>query len=199
MDSQVGAAVFSASNQNHIYTTGKGGGVYLWDVRTSACVDRHVDEGAVRGTALASSKSHYAVGSDCGVVNIYSNAAMRGAHVDGEGNNQSEETTIGEFGARTGSRREKPERALLNLTTTIHAMSFNVDGRILAIASRALKNSVRLVHVPSMTVFSNWPSQATNLRRVSCLAFSPGGGYFSAGNDKGEALLFRIRNGYPAF
>jgi U3 small nucleolar RNA-associated protein 18 len=185
MDVPCGAAAFSAQDENHIYTTGKGGAVFLWDVRQQACVDRHLDEGSLMGTALASASSHYAIGSSSGVVNVYRNSAMRG---------------VGDrCASRGGDRREAPERALMNLTTGISSLAFNADGQLLAMSSRAQKNAVRLVHVPTMTVYANWPTQNVNLRRVSCLAFSPSGGFLAAGNDKGEALLFRVRNGYSAF
>lgn len=176
------AAEFSRHNENHIFTTTKGGAVFLWDVRKLACVDRHVDEGALSNTCIATSESHYAIGSNKGVVNLYSHSAMRGVDDD----------TV----SRGGDRMEQPEKAFMNLVTGISALKFNGDGRLLALASRAQKNAVRLVHIPSMTVYSNWPTQNVNLRRVSCLSFSPSGGYLAAGNDKGEALLFRIRNGY---
>jgi U3 small nucleolar RNA-associated protein 18 len=185
MDVPCSAATFSRHNEHHVLTTGKGGAVYLWDVRKHACVDRHIDEGALVGTAISTSVSHYAIGSSTGVVNVYRQGAMRG-----EGDN-----TI----SRSGDRREQPDHTFMNLTTGISALTFNKDGQILAMASRALKNAVRLVHVPTMSVYSNWPTQNVNLKRVSRLAFSPSGGFLAAGNDKGEALLFRLRNGYDAF
>jgi U3 small nucleolar RNA-associated protein 18 len=181
-DATCSAASFSTANEHHLYTAGHGGHVYLWDVRQHACVDRIADEGSVHGTALAASAKHFAVGSDTGVVNVYGRAAMAASRDD-------EGVTAG----RTG----KPERAFLNLTTKVSSLAFNCDGRLLAVASESLKNAVRLVHVPTMTVYGNWPTQATNLRRIFCLAFSPGGEYLAIGNDKGSALLFRIRNGYP--
>lgn len=185
MDVPCSAATFSRENENHILTTGKGGAVYLWDVRNHACIDRHIDEGALVGTAISTSGSHYAIGSSTGVVNLYRHSAMRGA--------------AGETVLRSGDRREQPDRTFMNLTTGISTLTFNRDGQILAVASRALKNAVRLVHVPTMSVYTNWPTQNVNLRRVSQLAFSPSGGFLAAGNDKGEALLFRVRNGYSAF
>lgn len=189
MNAACGAASFSAANENHIYTTGRGGVIQLWDIRRHRCVDAHLDEGSLATTAFASSPSHYASGSSVGVVNVYQNSAMRSSQDASEiVENASHEL-----------RRETPQRAVLNLSTGISALTFNSDGKLLAFASRALKNAVRLLHVPSMTVYSNWPTQNVNMRRVSCLAFSPSGGFLAAGNDKGEALLFRIRSGYSAF
>lgn len=47
------------------------------------------------------------------------------------------------------------------------------------------------VHLPSLTVFSNWPTSRTPLRYVNAFDFSPNSGYISIGNDRGKALLYR--------
>ena len=47
------------------------------------------------------------------------------------------------------------------------------------------------LHLPSLTVFSNWPTSRTPLRYVNTFDFSPNSGYLSIGNDKGKALLYR--------
>lgn len=69
--------------------------------------------------------------------------------------------------------------------------------QILAMSSRMNKNALRLVHLPTKTVFSNWPTAQTPLNYVHSLAFSPGGGYFAVGTAKGRALLYRLKH-YPA-
>lgn len=50
------------------------------------------------------------------------------------------------------------------------------------------------VHLPSYTVFSNWPTSNTPLHYVSAMDFSPGSGYFACGNDKGKVLLYRVNH-----
>lgn len=45
--------------------------MHTWDLRTQRCVGRAVDEGCVRGTALACSADMFATGSDSGVVNVH--------------------------------------------------------------------------------------------------------------------------------
>ncbi len=69
--------------------------------------------------------------------------------------------------------------------------------QILAMASRMNKRALRLVHVPSRTVFANWPTPRTPLHYVHSLAFSPGGGYLAVGSAQGRALLYRLKH-YPA-
>jgi U3 small nucleolar RNA-associated protein 18 len=66
--------------------------------------------------------------------------------------------------------------------------------QILAMASRMKKDALRLVHLPSCTVFSNWPTSRSPLGYVHSLAFSPGGGYLAVGNAKGRALLYRLHH-----
>lgn len=162
-------------NPHHIFTSSEDGTVYLWDTRKMACVDRHKDEGAIHSTCIATSPKHYALGSDSGVVNVYPLNAMRAP-------------SRASFGIRT----EKPEKSFLNLTTHINQVEFNHDGNLMAFSSHEKKNSIRIAHIPSMTVYSNWPSPRVNVRRVCCLRFSPNGGYFAVGNDKGNVQLLRL-------
>ena len=86
----------------------------------------------------------------------------------------------------------RPLRALMNLTTSIDTLCFSPDSQMLAIGSRMKKDSLRLLHLPSMTVFPNWPTARTPLQFVHCAAFSPSGGYLAVGNARGSALLYRM-------
>jgi U3 small nucleolar RNA-associated protein 18 len=65
---------------------------------------------------------------------------------------------------------------------------------MLMMASRMKKNALRVVHLPSATVFSNWPPATAPLHYVHCGAFSPGGGYLAVGNAKGRVLLYRLHH-----
>lgn len=163
-------------NENHIYASSVDGTVYLWDTRRMACIDRHKDEGAIHSTCLASSATHYALGSDSGVVNVYSSSSMR----------------ISEGSTRFGIRTEKPKKSFFNLTTSIDNVTFNCDGKLMAFSSHEKKNAIRIAYMPSMTVYSNWPSMRSNVRRACCLRFSPNSGYLAIGNDKGEVQLMRL-------
>lgn len=49
------------------------------------------------------------------------------------------------------------------------------------------------VHVPSMTVFSNFPERKVDSLRIpTCMDFSLNSGYFSIGTHRGSALLYRL-------
>ena len=163
---------------------GTDGLLYLFDIRMQRCVGSQVDEGCIKGTSLAVSPDGgaFASGSDAGVVNLYKWDGLRSGGAPGISNKVGPRASVA------------PEKAILNLTTAIDSMAFSPDGAVLAIGSRLKKDSLRLVHVPSRTVFSNWPSARTPLHYVHCLAFSPGGGYLAVGNAKGRALLYRLHH-----
>jgi U3 small nucleolar RNA-associated protein 18 len=160
-----------AADGKELLSIGSDGEVYTWDLRSRRCIHRGPDEGCVINTAMEVSPDStvFATGSNLGVVNLYDRKKFMG-------------------GVRT------PARAFMNLTTSIDALKFNFDSQILAMSSAAKKDAVRLIHVPSNTVFSNWPTSKTPLQYVQSMAFSPGGGYFAAGNGAGKVLLYRLHH-----
>jgi U3 small nucleolar RNA-associated protein 18 len=87
-----------------------------------------------------------------------------------------------------------PIKSIMNLTTAVDQIIFHPSSMLMAMASRNKKDALKMVHVPSKQVFSNWPTDKTPLGYVQCLSFSPGGGYFSVGNDKGKALLYKLKH-----
>ena len=65
---------------------------------------------------------------------------------------------------------------------------------MLAFASRMKRDSLRVAHIPSCTVFSNWPSSKTPLHYVHSLAFSPRCGFLAVGTARGRVLLYRLHH-----
>lgn len=51
-----------------------------------------------------------------------------------------------------------------------------------------------VLHVPSMTIFQNWPTSKSPLHYVHCAAFSPHSGYLTIGNARGRVLLYRLHH-----
>jgi U3 small nucleolar RNA-associated protein 18 len=149
-----------------------GGEVFLWDVRGQDCIHRFVDDGSIRGTALAVSPDnrYLAAGSNSGVVNVYNRHSL------------------------LSSKTPKPEKIFLNMTTSISSLKFSPTTEVLAMCSEAKDNGIKLAHVPSMTVFNNFPSLSLNLKRVNCVDFSLNGGYMSVGNNGGAANLYRLKH-----
>ncbi|KAF1777755.1 WD40-repeat-containing domain [Phytophthora cactorum] len=165
MNGTVNSAVF-CENDRYLVSTGSDGQVYKWDMRTRRCVFVHDDEGSLGNHALAASGKYYAAGSKSGVVNIYDNAGL--------------------------TAKPKPRKALMHLTTQVDHLKFNVNSEILAMASNDAKDSLKMVHMPSLTVFANWPTAHTPLHYVSAMDFSPNSGYFAVGNARGRVLLYRL-------
>jgi U3 small nucleolar RNA-associated protein 18 len=64
----------------------------------------------------------------------------------------------------------------------------------MAMASTHKKDAMRLVHLPSATVFSNWPTSRSPLQFVTSLAFSPHSGFLAIGNARGRVLLYRMHH-----
>jgi U3 small nucleolar RNA-associated protein 18 len=50
------------------------------------------------------------------------------------------------------------------------------------------------VHLPSCSVYRNWPTDKTPLGRVTSVAVSPDGMYLAVGNEQGMIKLWEIRD-----
>ncbi len=161
---------------------GGDGVVHTWDLRTRRCLDRQIDEGCLNSTALTCSNSGslFATGSSSGVVNVYDRLQSSKAEVQAN--------------RPVAARSASPLHTFMNLTTTIDSLAFSPDSQVLAMGSRMKKDSLRLVHVPSYTVFKNWPTSRTPLGYIHSLCFSPKGGFLAAGNAKGKVLLYRLHH-----
>ncbi|XP_049626968.1 U3 small nucleolar RNA-associated protein 18 homolog [Suncus etruscus] len=172
INGRIAASTFS-SDSKKIYASSGDGEVYIWDVNSRKCFNRFVDEGSLYGLSIATSRNgqYVACGSNCGVVNIY-----------------NQESCLQET-------NPKPIKAIMNLVTGVTSLTFNPTTEILAIASDKVKEAVRLVHLPSCTVFSNFPvMKKSHISLVHTMDFSPRSGYFAMGNEKGKALMYRLHH-----
>uniref|UniRef100_A0A0E0QAW5 U3 small nucleolar RNA-associated protein 18 homolog n=2 Tax=Oryza TaxID=4527 RepID=A0A0E0QAW5_ORYRU len=160
-----------ADGGNQLLSSGGDGHVYHWDLRTRKCIHKGTDEGSLAGISLCTSpdSSLFATGSTSGIVNVYKRDDFLGG-------------------------KRKPLKTIENLTTEIGEMKFNHDAQVLAISSRKERNGMRLVHVPSLTVFQNWPGPRFSLHYPRCLDFSPGSGFLSVGHAGGKVLLYKLHH-----
>ncbi|TID30200.1 hypothetical protein CANINC_001207 [Pichia inconspicua] len=83
-------------------------------------------------------------------------------------------------------------RSIGNLTTTISSLEFSHDSQVLCMASRASRDALKMVHLPSCHVFKNWPTNMTPLGKVTSVAFSPTGGLLATGNEQGRVRLWKL-------
>jgi U3 small nucleolar RNA-associated protein 18 len=90
-----------------------------------------------------------------------------------------------------------PLKSLMSLTTCVDHIQFNSTSELMLIASRREKDALRIVHVPTMSVFENWPTNRTPLHCINAVDFSPNSGMLAVGNDRGRVLLYRL-NHYKA-
>ena len=188
-----------------LLTTGSAGEVSVWCLRTLKLRARYRDEGSTGGTALAAhpSGARFAVGSSMGVVNEYwvgegegglGGAAAGSSSSSGSGSGGSGEASLSALFQSSTPHSPKPITTYLNLTTAIDHLAYGGPaGEFLAMSSHRTKDALKLAHVGTGKVFSNWPTARTPLSFLTGGAVaSPGGGYLAAGNDKGRVLLYRL-------
>lgn len=152
-----------------------------WDIKSRRCIERFANEDGTITSCLAASSTRLAVGAESGVVNLYSE-------------HQSQFQSTFYASSLNGMSSKTPLKSIMNLHTSNDALKFNGDGQILAFSSRREQHGLKLLHVPSQTVFSNWPTSKTPLRYVWSLDFSPQSKFLAIGNDKGKCLLYKLKH-----
>lgn len=170
-DSNVTALEFNPSS-NLLYGHSDTGEITIWDVNMRRVKHKLVDEGCIQGSklAIAPSNQFLATGSEQGVVNLYDVTEV------------------------LRSKTPNPVKSILNLTTRITDLKFNSTSEILALSSVDIENSVKLFHVGSGTVFSNFPNFSTKFGHINVMNFSPNSGYVAFGNKKSTVSLYRLKH-----
>ncbi len=174
LNGSVRAIAFTPDGRQ-VLASGSDGDVYRWDVHSRQCIERFPNGDGTITSSLSASSTHLAVGAESGVVNLYSErqSFLRDDHRD-------------DRPAKT------PLRSIMNLQTSADMVRFNPDGQILALSSQRETHGLKLLHVPSRTVFSNWPTSKTPLRYVWSMDFAPQSKFLAVGNDKGQCLLYKL-------
>ncbi|CAG9763308.1 unnamed protein product [Ceutorhynchus assimilis] len=159
------------SNGNLLFGHSDTGEVTIWDINMRRVRHKFIDEGCLQGSTLSASMSNQflACGSAQGIVNLYGMDDV------------------------LKSKVPKPRKTIMNLKTAVTSLKFNSSSEMLALAATDIKNSVKLFHLASGTVFSNFPPFESKLGQVNCLNFTPGSGYLALGNRKSVVSLFRLK------
>jgi U3 small nucleolar RNA-associated protein 18 len=185
---------WSRENEGELMTLGEDSQIYIWDVRARRCVKRLRDDGGYGALIMSGDPlgSYVAVGlvglfllqhlklivhfrSKSGIVNVYDSSALYST-------------------SSVQPAHLKALKALGNLTTAVSSLTFNHDAQLMVMASSMKKDQLRLVHLPSCSVFQNWPTSGTPLGRVTAVGLSPNSGYLAVGNMRGRVLLYNIRH-----
>lgn len=184
IDSGGGVADFAWwRDGNGFAVAGKNGEVSEYDIARASVVIRWLDEGAVGTTVISlggegsgklGGDRWVAVGSSSGIVNIYDRREFNESAVP--------------------AMRPKALKAFDQLTTPASHLTFSADGQLLVFASRWKRDALKLVHLPSCSVYRNWPTDKTPLGRVTSVALSPDGMYLAVGNEQGKIRLWEIRD-----
>jgi len=164
---------------------GKGGEVGEYSIESRSFVARWIDDGSIGATVIAlggangpkliGSDRWVVIGSQSGVVNIYDRREFA----------TEKEITIKE--------RPEPKRRFEQLITPTSNMQISPDGQLLAFSSKWKRDALRLVHLPSCTVYRNWPTSSTPLGTITAVAFSSGSDMLAVGNEQGKIRLWEIR------
>lgn len=104
------------------------------------------------GSGSASFQKFLAVGGESGVVSVY-------------------DLLSPPSGTGAGPVKVKD---VMNLTTKVSSMALHPSGQLLAAGSDQKKDQLRMVHLPSCSVYGNWPTARTPLGKVRCVDFSQG-------------------------
>ncbi|KAL2060322.1 hypothetical protein VTL71DRAFT_9717 [Oculimacula yallundae] len=164
---------------------GKGGEVAEWSVTSRSYVARWIDDGhaptvltlgGLNGPRSLGGDRWVVIGSQSGIVNIYDRRTFV---------SDTSEVTIPE--------RPQPKKSFDQFTTPTSNLVISPDGQMLAFSSNGKKDALRLVHLPSCTVYRNWPTDKTPLGRVTAVAFGRQSNLLAVGNKSGKIRMWEIR------
>ncbi|KZT68862.1 WD40 repeat-like protein [Daedalea quercina L-15889] len=174
MNAAVKSLAWSHDGSGQLMSLGENSEVYVWDIGERRCVNRWKDDGGFGSRLMAGDRvgKYLSIGSRTGLVNVYGSEGV----------------------SSLASNSPKPLKTLGNITTAITSLRFNHDSSLVAIASNVKKDQMRMIHLPTLTAFSNWPTSSTPLGHVTSVDFSARSEYIAIGNSRGRVLLYQLKD-----
>lgn len=159
-------ADFAWGRDSTLYTISDSSEISSWDADKRRCMRTWKDHDNFAPTRISVSRDgrFITAGYKSGIVNIYDADSL------------------------------KLLKSIGNLTTAIDKLVFNKDTQLLASTSTEKNDQLRLIHIPSFTVFQNWPTANTPLGKIQAIDFSTDGRWIVIGNHRGKLLLYHIRH-----
>ncbi|XP_075241809.1 U3 small nucleolar RNA-associated protein 18 homolog [Convolutriloba macropyga] len=161
------------NDTSYFVTSDCHGQVYVFDLRKmDRCLKKFQDEGSSNtlSVALSPDSSILACGSYNGILNLYDFDSI----------------------LSTSDKFPKPLKCFKNLTTMVDNVKFNSSNEFCVYSSKLVKNSVRVVHLDSLTVFEDFPLLGQNLGCVKTFDISPHSKYLSFGSKSGKCRLYDV-------
>ncbi|CAK7226092.1 U3 snoRNP protein [Sporothrix bragantina] len=172
---------------------GRDGRVGEWSLESRRFVGVWRDDGSTGGTVVALGGGQIggqtggpealggdrwvATGSKTGITNLYDRANL----------------VVAGSAPITVVTNPTPLRVFEQLITPVTNITFTPDGQLMAFASKHKTDALRLVHLPSATIYRNWPTSKTPLGRITAVAFGRDSDILAVGNDTGKTRLWEIR------
>ncbi|KAJ1973773.1 U3 snoRNP protein [Dimargaris verticillata] len=160
-----------SSEGKQLYVLEPDARVTIWDIDTMRCAHTFVDHGGFHPSSLAVAgdlAGHVAIGSETGIVNIYDRASIQ------------------------ASQTPKPVKVVMSLTTRITQLMFSPSAKLLLLASAGSKGSLRLVHMPTLNIITQWPIASTLEGPLDKAAFSHDGRYLTFSLPSGRTRLYHL-------
>lgn len=157
-----------------LLTAGTEHKLYLWDLMSLKCLKiLHVDSGcAITSLALSPDGAFLVVGTELGVLGLCKYEDIIAT--------QDASVQLG-----------KP---FMNLVTRISCARVHPSSELLCFSSPDRIRALRIVHLRSLRVFSNWPKDITPIHRVQDVVFDTTGHYMAIGNEKGNVLIYGLNH-----
>ncbi|KAL9658590.1 hypothetical protein ABK040_006127 [Willaertia magna] len=162
-------------DSKYLFVTGKGSKIFIYDIENEKPKYSFNDFGnsEISTLALSNDMQYIATGSKSGMVNIY------------------------RWNDVWSTINPKPLTVLTNLTTNVDILKFNVDTQLLLMASSEKCNAFRLVHIPSFSVYSNFPGDIAKKKELQFkdIDFDSTSKMLALGGNSGSVLLY----GFPFY